>query len=72
MQTHDLSYFFMAFRIMVVYQTTRDTLELKKRKNIDYVLSCKSKGLCASKFKSLYTAFLHNIKSVGYRMGIKQ
>ena len=61
----------MASRIMVVYQTTRDTLELKKRKNIDYVLSCKSNWLCASKFKSLYTAFFYNIKRFGFRMGKK-
>ena len=37
-----------------VYQSTLDTLELRKYKGTDYVLN--------SKLKSLYTAFLHSIK----------
>ena len=40
-----------------VYQPTLDTLELKKVKCTDYVLSWKSKGLYTSKLKLLYTAF---------------
>ena len=37
-----------------VYQSTLDTLELRKYKGTDYVLN--------SKLKSLYAAFLHSIK----------
>ena len=29
------------------------------------------KGVYTSKFKSLHTALLHNIKLSGYRMGVK-
>ena len=56
---------------MFVYQPTLDTLELKKDKGTDYVLSWKSKGVYNSKLKPLYTAFLHSIRSSVYRMGIK-
>ena len=35
---------------------------LNKKKDTDYVLSSKSKGVYASKLKPLYTAFLHSIK----------
>ena len=45
-----------------VYQPTFDTLELKKDKGTDYVLSWKSKGVYNSKLKPFYTAFLHSIK----------
>ena len=54
-----------------VYQPIFDTLELKKDKGTDYVLSWKSKGVYNSKLKLLYTAFLHSIKLSGYRIGIK-
>ena len=54
-----------------VYQPTLDTLELKKDKGIDYVLSWKSKGVFNSKLKSLYTALLNSIKLSRYKMGIK-
>ena len=40
---------------MFVYQATLDTLELKKDKSTDYVLSWKSKGVFNSKLKPLYT-----------------
>ena len=56
---------------MFVYQPTLDTLELKKDKDTDYVLSWKSKGVYNSKLKPLYTAFLHSIRPSVYRMGIK-
>ena len=56
---------------MFVYQPTLGTLELKKDKSIDYVLSWKSKGVYTSELKPVYTAFLHSIKLCGYRMGIK-
>ena len=46
---------------MLVYQATLDMLELKKDKDINYVLSWKSKGEYNSKLKPLYTAFLHRI-----------
>ena len=54
-----------------VYQPTLDTLEIKKDKGTDYVLSWKSKGLYSSKLKPLYTAFLHSIKLSGHKMGVK-
>ena len=54
-----------------LYQPTLDTLELRKDKGTDYVLSWKSKGVYTSKFKPLYTAFLHSIKLFRYRKGIK-
>ena len=54
-----------------VYQPTLDTLELKKGKSTEYVLSCTSKGVYNSKLKSLYTAFFHSIKPSEYRMGMK-
>ena len=54
-----------------VYQPTLDTLELKKDKGTDHVLSWKSNGVYNSKLKPLYTAFLHSIKLSGYKMGIK-
>ena len=56
---------------MFVYQRTFDTLELKKDKGTDYVLSWKSNGVYNSKLKPLYTAFSHSIKISGYKMGIK-
>ena len=54
-----------------VYQATVDTLELKRDKVTDYVLSWKSNGAYNFKRKSLYTAFLHSIKISGYKTGIK-
>ena len=45
-----------------VYQPALDTLELKKDKRNDYVLSSKSKGIYNSKLELLYTAFLYSIK----------
>ena len=56
---------------MFVYQPVLDTLEFKKDKGTDYLLSWKSKVVCTSKLNPLYTAFLHSIKLSGYRMGIK-
>ena len=54
-----------------VYQPTLDTLELKKDKSADYVVSWKSKGVHTYKHKPLYTAFLQSVKSFGYRVGIQ-
>ena len=54
-----------------VYQPTLDSIELKKDKDTDYVLSWKSKGVFNSKFKPLYDAFLNSIKLSEYRIGIK-
>ena len=51
-------------------QPTLDTLELKKLKCTDYVLSWKSKGVFNSKLKPLYTTFLNSIKLSEYRIGI--
>ena len=55
-QTHDLNYFlgenFLDDDVsqkMFVYQPTLDTSEFKKDKNIDYILSWKSKGMYNSK-----------------------
>ena len=56
---------------LFVYQPTLDTLELKKDKSTDYVLSWKPKGVFNSKLKPLYTAFLNSLKLSGYEMGIK-
>ena len=49
---------------MFVHQLTINTLELKKDKGTDYVLSWISKRVYTSKLKPLYTAFLH-------RLGVK-
>ena len=54
-----------------MYQLTLDTLELKKHKGTDYILSSKSKGVYTSRRKPLYTAFLHSINLFGYRIGVK-
>ena len=40
-------------------------------KSTDDVLSLKLKGVYTSKFKSLYSAFLHNTKLCGYKVRIK-
>ena len=55
---------------MFIYQPTLDTLELKKDKGTDYVLSWKSKGVFNSKLTPSYTAFLYSIKLSVYKMGI--
>ena len=44
---------------MFAYQSTLNTLELKKDKGKDYVLSWKPKGVHTSKLKPLYTVLLH-------------
>ena len=54
-----------------VYQTTLDTLKLNKDKDIDYVLSLKSKEAFNSKLKPLYTAFLRIISLSECRIVIK-
>ena len=54
-----------------VYQSTLYTLELKKDKGTDYILSWKPKEVHNSKLQSLCTAFLLSMKLSGYRMGIK-
>ena len=54
-----------------LYQSTFGTLELKKDKVTDYVLSWKSKGVFNSKLKSLPADFLYSIKLSEYRIGIK-
>ena len=46
-------------------------MSIKKRGVTDYLLSWKSKGVCTSKLKPLYTAFLNSIKLSGYRVKIK-
>ena len=53
-----------------VYQPTLDTLELKKEKGADHVLSGKSKGVLNSKLMPFYAVFLHSIKLSEYKMGI--
>ena len=54
-----------------IYQPTLDSLELKKDKGADYVLSWKSKGVFNSQLKPLYTAFLNSLKLSEYRIEIK-
>ena len=56
---------------MFVFQPTLNTLELKKDKYTDYVLSHKSKGVFNSKLKPLHTAFFNNIKFSEYRIVIQ-
>ena len=41
-----------------IYQATLDTLELKKGKCTDYVLSRKSKGVFNSELKAIIYSFL--------------
>ena len=53
---------------MFVHHLARDTLKLKKEKGADYVLSWKSDLVYISKLKLLYIAYLHSIKSSGYRV----
>ena len=50
---------------MFVYKPALDTLELKKDKGTDYILTWKPKGVYICKLKPLYTAFLHSIKRSG-------
>ena len=78
LKTFDLSYFLDIFFLsddgsqnMFVYQPTLNTLKLKEGKGTDHILSWRSKGVYTSKFKPLYTAFLHSIKLSGYRIRIK-
>ena len=61
----------MDLKTHFVYQPTLDSLELKKDKGTDYVLSWRTKGVFDSKLKRLYTAFLHSIKLSEHRIGIK-
>ena len=61
----------MDLKTGLFFQPTLDTLELKKDKGNDYILSWKSNGVYNSKLKPLYTAFLHSIKLSGYKMGKK-
>ena len=61
----------MDLKTGLFFQPTLDTLELKKDKGTDYILSWKSNGVYNSKLKPLYTAFLHTIKLSGYKMGKK-
>ena len=49
----------------LVHQPKLGTLELKKQKVADYVLSWKSNGVYNSKLKLLYNAFLNSIKLSG-------
>ena len=52
---------------MLVYQATPDTLELKKDKGIDYVLSLESKRVFTYKLTPFYTIYLNSTKRYGYR-----
>ena len=58
-------------RLFIKQHLILDTLELKKDKSTDYVLSCKSNVVYNSKLKPLYTAFLYRIKLTGYKIEIK-
>ena len=53
---------------MFAYQRKPNTLEFKKDKDIDHVLSWKSKEI---KFTPLHTTFLNSTKLSGYITGIK-
>ena len=56
---------------MFVYEQTLDILKLKKEKDTDCSLSCKSKGIYTSKRKPLYIALVYSIKLSEYKVGIK-
>ena len=78
LQTHDLSYFLCkkffgddGSQNRFVYQLILDTLELKKDKSTDYVLSRKSKEVHTFKLNLLKIAFLYSIKLSRYKVGIK-
>ena len=61
----------MDLKTRFFYQPTLDTLELRKDKDTDYVLSWDQKGVYKSKLMKLYTASLLSITCSGNRMGIK-
>ena len=54
---------------MFVYHPTFSTLQLKKDKDIDYVISWKSKRGNKSILSPQHTVFLHVIRLFGYKMG---
>ena len=60
------------FQNMLVYQPIFNTSDLKKKDKVtEYVIGWESKGVYASKRIPSYTAFLHNIKLFGYKIGIQ-
>ena len=83
LQTFDLNHFLGKILFgddgsqnMLVYQPKLDTLELKKGKGTDYLLSWKSKWVYNSELKTLYTAYIllilyNSIKLSGYKVRIK-
>ena len=56
---------------MFVCQPTLNFKESKKDKDTKYVISWKSKGIYTSKLTPLSTAFLHNVRLFGYKIGIQ-
>ena len=71
LEMHDLYFLGKSFfgddcsQNLFVYQPTHSTLESKKDKGTDYVLSCISKGVYTSKRKPFETASLHSIHLSG-------
>ena len=55
------------FQNMFFHQPTPDTLELKKDKVVDYVLSWNPRGVFTSKLEPLYIAFLNSMNLFGYK-----
>ena len=53
------------FQNMFAYQPAFSVLQVKKGKDIDFVICRKSKGLFNSIFSLQHTAFLHSIKLFG-------
>ena len=60
----------MFFKICLFINQHVNTLELKKDKDTDYVLSWKSRQSYTSKVKPLYPAFFHGIELYGYKVGL--
>ena len=55
------------FQNIFFHQPTPDTLELKKDKVVDYVLSWNPRGVFTSKLEPLYIAFLNSMNLFGYK-----
>ena len=55
---------------MFVYHPTFSALQLKKDKDIDYVISWKSKQENKSILSPQHTVFLHVTRLFGYKMGM--
>ena len=60
-----------SFQNMFIHQPAFGTLQLKKDKGVNYILSWKPKAEYSSTLFPQHTAFLHSIKPFGYKIGVK-